>query len=235
MKAFPSNVREVKEAVSLPAEEGAAKKRVVLLVDGQNIYFSAKDLNASFNYRLFLEDLSNEAEIVHKKFFSTLPFQMNIETARFLEKLHDLGFDICLRKPKVFSNKVKVVDCPYCLGKFELKEPKIDGDMDIYIAVEAFKHALSKEVEEIIILSGDLHFLSLVDFLPSLGVEVRLMGFIHNTSTEVRENPAFRAIPSKYLTPKPAPNHISAKKQRRENDSGQLVITSCINKNGGDE
>jgi uncharacterized LabA/DUF88 family protein len=177
------------------------KRRSVLLVDGQNVFHSVRALKANFLYKEFVSDLEEEINFVKKIIFVAGPLENNNSHSfsHFVRKMRRLGFDVVIRKPKVFKPKKRALKCPYCLGEYEAFEQKIDGDMDIYIAVEAIKWALSGKVDEILILSGDLHFVPLLEFLKDLKKEVKIMGFVHSTSQELMAFEEFSPIPIKYL------------------------------------
>ena len=70
------------------------------------------------------------------------------------------------------------------MGKRFVPEEK---GVDVLLVEDAIKKALTKEVETIIILSGDADFVPLVEFIKTLTVETINLHLYEGSSTELRQ------------------------------------------------
>ena len=70
--------------------------------------------------------------------------------------------------------------------RIETRKIPIEKGIDILIAVDAIKAALSKKVDSIIILSGDADFVPAVEFIKSLGLKTVNVHLYSGSSTELR-------------------------------------------------
>ena len=65
---------------------------------------------------------------------------------------------------------------------------KRDGDMDIYIATDAFKLAYKRLVDRILLVSGDQHFVPLIKLLSNdFEIPTDVMAFEHNLAPELKK------------------------------------------------
>ncbi len=70
------------------------------------------------------------------------------------------------------------------MGKRFVQEEK---GVDVLLVVDAIRTALAKEVETVIVLSGDADFVPLVEFLKTLKVETVNLHLFSGSSTELRQ------------------------------------------------
>jgi uncharacterized LabA/DUF88 family protein len=142
-------------------------QRVVVLVDVQNMYYSAKNLyEAKVNFKNLLEDV-----VANRKLIRAIAYVIRAEVgkeAAFFEALNESGFDIREKELQVFAGGAK------------------KGDWDVGISMDAIRYA--EKVDTIILVSGDGDFVSLVDYLKTAkGCLVELAAFGRTSSRELKE------------------------------------------------
>lgn len=129
-------------------------QRVAVLVDGQNIYLSAKARHAKPNYNKIMAAV-NGREIVRALIYNILPD--GVDQSKFLQAMNSLGYEVKSKRPRPLPD-----------GSFK-------ADWDMQIAIDAL--ALADKVDVMVILTGDSDFVPLVHALNSRGVKVEIMSF----------------------------------------------------------
>jgi uncharacterized LabA/DUF88 family protein len=140
-------------------------QRVAVLVDIQNLYYSAKNLyHSRVNYKNLL------AHVVHKRILTrAIAYVVNADESKendFFEAVNNAGFEIKEKKLQVFYDGAK------------------KGDWDIGIAMDAIR--LGNKVDSIILVSGDGDFKPVVNYLQqSLGCLVEVVAFKRAANAEL--------------------------------------------------
>lgn len=142
-------------------------QRVVVLVDVQNMYYSAKNLyEAKVNFKNLLEDV-----VANRKLIRAIAYVIRAEVgkeAAFFEALNESGFDIREKELQIFAGGSK------------------KGDWDVGISMDAIRYA--EKVDAIILVSGDGDFVPLVDYLKTAkGCIVELAAFGRTSSRDLKE------------------------------------------------
>jgi len=142
-------------------------QRVVVLVDVQNLYYSAKNLfDAKVNFGHVLEDI-----VSGRKLIRALAYVIRAEVgkeAAFFEALESAGFDIREKDLQVFVGGAK------------------KGDWDVGIAMDAIRYA--SKADSIILVSGDGDFVPLVQYLKiAKGCIVELVAFDKTCSSDLKD------------------------------------------------
>lgn len=143
------------------------EQRVVILVDVQNLYYSAKNLyHSRVNFK-------NIIQLVVQGRKLTRAIAYAVDTAEetnkvFIDALHEAGFEIKQKPVQTFIDGSK------------------KADWDIGMAMDAIR--LSSKVDSIILVSGDGDFCPVVNYLQqSQGCLVEIMAFGQTTNKELRE------------------------------------------------
>ncbi len=178
-------------------------ERTAALLDEQYLLYGARALGGRFDYRAALDWICARFHLVRAVVFALAP---NPGSGKkwFLRKLGALGYDVQTRQPKVFRSAIShAMTCPECGHVSRWTQDRRDGDMDIYIAMEAVRLAHAREVDHLLLVSADLHFVPLISQLWELyGVSTSVMAFSHNTHEELRRVArAFHAIGPELVTP----------------------------------
>ncbi len=143
------------------------EQRVAILVDVQNLYYSAKNLyHSRVNFK-------NIIQLVLQGRKLTRAIAYAVDTAEetnkvFIDALHEAGFEIKQKPIQTFIDGSK------------------KADWDIGIAMDAIR--LSTKVDSIVLVSGDGDFCPVVNYLQqSQGCLVEIMAFGRTTNKELRE------------------------------------------------
>ncbi|PWK54352.1 NYN domain-containing protein [Pleionea mediterranea] len=114
-------------------------KKIAVLVDVQNIYYTTRDaFGRSFNYRALWQRLNNFGEIVMANAYA---IESQLDSQRkFQDALRHIGFNVKL-KPFI-----------------QRKDGSAKGDWDVGITIDALEAASSNTIDTLVLLSGDGDF-----------------------------------------------------------------------------
>jgi uncharacterized protein (TIGR00288 family) len=144
------------------------EQRVGVLVDVSNMYHSAKNL---FKKRVNFKEVLTQA-VSGRKLIRAIAYVVKSESAEelnFFEALSQQGFEVKMKDLQVFAGGAK------------------KGDWDVGITVDAIK--LSKNLDVIILVTGDGDYLPLVEYLQyNTGCLVEVMAFRQTTSSKLIEH-----------------------------------------------
>jgi len=131
-------------------------KKIAILVDVQNIYYTTKHTyNRQFNYRKFWQLISAEGDIILANAYAIN--KGDDQQIKFQDALKHIGFQVKLK--------------PY----IQRADGSAKGDWDVGITIDALSAAA--DVDQIILLSGDGDFGLLLDELSQkFGVTTRVFG-----------------------------------------------------------
>lgn len=163
-------------------------KKAALFIDNSNFYHSLKD-----SRRLPFPPAD------YDKLFSLLSKQFDLELTDIF--LYDAVKDISKEQAQYasqqrFHSGIRGLKqkWPINLRTRKLKYRAIEKrfvteekGVDVLLVVDAIKKALTKEVETIIILSGDADFVPMVEFVKTLNVETINLHLYSGSSTELRQ------------------------------------------------
>jgi uncharacterized LabA/DUF88 family protein len=143
------------------------EQRVGVLVDIQNLYYSAKVLHhKKVNFKnVLLEGVSG------RKLIRAIAY--GIKTMEGLEKnffdaLGKQGFEVKTKDLQIFPGGAK------------------KGDWDVGIAVDAIK--LSKSLDVLVLISGDGDYIPMIEYIQNeSGCRVEGMAFLESTSAKLVE------------------------------------------------
>lgn len=121
-------------------------KKIAIFVDVQNIYYTTRDAyGRQFNYRKFWQQVSEQGNIVIANAYA---IQRNDDQQhKFQKALKHIGFNVKLK--------------PY----IQRSDGSAKGDWDVGITIDMMETA--KDVDTVILLSGDGDFDLLLDKLNS--------------------------------------------------------------------
>jgi len=142
-------------------------QRVAILVDVQNLYYSAKNLyKAKISYKNLLDLILD-----HRILTRAIAYVINAEPDKkneFFEALNSAGFEVKEKELQVFYGGAK------------------KGDWDLGIAMDAVR--IGNKVDSVILVSGDGDFKPVVNYLQqSLGCLVEVVAFKKTANNELIE------------------------------------------------
>lgn len=141
--------------------------RVGVFADIQNMYHSAKNLYKSrVNFNELLKLAAGDRQLVRALAYVVKGGDTEEEQS-FFEALQKMGFELKMKDIQVFAGGAK------------------KADWDVGLAVDVI--ALSKQLDVVVIVSGDGDFVPLVEYLQFLGLIVEVVSFGRSTSLRLKE------------------------------------------------
>ncbi|HLD70904.1 MAG TPA: NYN domain-containing protein [Negativicutes bacterium] len=142
------------------------EQRVEVLIDVQNLYYSARNLYQSkVNFAEVLK-----AAVAGRKFIRAFGYVVRTKTGEekpFFDALSKLGIETRVRDLQEFYGGAK------------------KADWDVGIVIDAIRTAASLDV--IVLCSGDGDFIPLVEYLKNQGKRVEVVAFGKSTSAKLME------------------------------------------------
>jgi uncharacterized LabA/DUF88 family protein len=138
--------------------------RIGVFVDVQNMYHSAKNLySARVNFNELLKVVTAGRELVR-----AVAYVVKSDTEEekaFFDALEKSGFELKIKDLQIFPGGMK------------------KGDWDVGLAIDAV--SLSKQLDVVVIVSGDGDMEPLVNYLKFNGLIVEAAGFRRSTSSKL--------------------------------------------------
>lgn len=172
--------------------------RVAVLVDVQNVFYAARDqFNGKLDFAKLLKRAVGKRALVRAVAYCvTCP---GTEPEKFHNSLKLHGYEIRERMLKIISEGVT------------------KGDWDVGITIDAMN--IARDVDVVIIVSGDGDFVDLVEYLKTTGKRVEAMCFHGATANELIQSvSSYRWIDEDLL--------ITSK----EDHPGTCAVDDCIGK-----
>ncbi len=142
------------------------EQRVAVLIDVQNLYYSAKNLyQQKVNFGNILKTAVAGRRLIRA--FAYVVATESHQEKPFFEALEKLGLETRVRNLQEYPGGLK------------------KADWDVGITVDAIR--ISSTVDTIILVSGDGDFVQLVDYLQNQGQRVEGMSFGKTTSSRLKE------------------------------------------------
>jgi len=143
------------------------EQRVVVLIDVQNMYHSAKNL---YHSRVNFKEVLLTA-IAGRKIIRAVAYGIKTESKDekgFFEALRNMGIEVKMKDLQIFPGGMK------------------KGDWDVGIAVDAIK--FSQNTDAIVLISGDGDFIPLVEYLQNATpVRIEAVAFGKSSSGLLRQ------------------------------------------------
>jgi len=141
-------------------------QRVGVLIDVQNLYYSARNLyQARVNFREILNLAVSKRNLI--RVFAYVVRTKSGEEKPFFEALTKLGIETRIRDLQEFYGGQK------------------KADWDVGIVIDAIKIAPSVDI--LVLVSGDGDFVSLVEYLKNQGKRLEVIAFGRSSSAQLKE------------------------------------------------
>ncbi|MFA5742408.1 MAG: NYN domain-containing protein [Candidatus Paceibacterota bacterium] len=146
---------------------GQKEQRVAVLIDVQNMYYSARNLyQAKVNFTELLKNAVNGRKLIRAIAYVVKSEAQDSDP--FFKALEHIGIELKMKDLQIFPGGLK------------------KGDWDVGIAMDAVR--LSSSVDSIVLVSGDGDFLPLVDYIKNATpTRLEVMGFGRTTSGKLKE------------------------------------------------
>ncbi len=143
------------------------EQRVGVLVDIQNMYYSARVLyKKKVNFGAILKAAVEDRKLIRAIAYGITTIEGQEE--KFFEALEKQGFEVKTKDLQVFPGGQK------------------KGDWDVGLAIDAIK--LSKSLDVIVLVSGDGDYIPVVEYIQTTtGCIVEVMAFIESASGKLIE------------------------------------------------
>ncbi len=142
------------------------EQRVEVLIDVQNLYYSARNL---YGQKVNFGEVLKTA-VAGRKFIRAFAYVVRTKTGEekpFFDALTKLGIETRVRDLQEFYGGAK------------------KADWDVGIVIDAIRTAASLDV--IVLASGDGDFIPLVEYLKNQGKRVEILSFGKTTSLKLKE------------------------------------------------
>ena len=140
-------------------------ERLALLVDGANLYSSAKALGFDIDYKLLRQEFVNRGKLLRAIYYTALIENDDYSPIRPLaDWLNYNGFSMVTKAAKEFTDSQGL--------------KKIKGNMDVELTVDAME--LAPHVDHIVLFSGDGDFRPMIESVQRQGVRVSVVSTIRS-------------------------------------------------------
>jgi len=142
-------------------------QRVIVLIDTQNLYYSAKNLfHSKVNFGEVLKLAISDRKLIRA--FAYVVQTKTGEEKPFFEALTNLGIETRVKQLQEYYGGLK------------------KADWDVGIVVDGIRASTSADV--IVLVSGDGDFLPLLEYLKNQGKRVEVIAFGRSTSSKIKES-----------------------------------------------
>src|SRR5919112_1272484 len=139
------------------------REKVVLFIDGANLYATSKAIGIDIDYRRLLAEFQSKAYLLRAYYYTALVEDQEYSSIRpLIDWLDYNGFTVVTKPTKEFVDST---------GR-----RKVKGNMDIELAIDALE--LSPHIDHMVLFSGDGDFRSLVEAMQRRGVRVSVVSTI---------------------------------------------------------
>ena len=137
--------------------------RIAIFIDGANLYATAKALGFDIDFRRLLREFQNQGTLVRAFYYTAIMADQEYSSIRPLtDWLSYNGYTVVTKATKEFID---------VSGR-----RKVKGSMDIELAVDAME--LTKQIDQMVLFSGDGDFCSLLAAVQRRGVRVTVVSTI---------------------------------------------------------
>ena len=136
------------------------EERMVLFIDGANLFATAKSLGFDIDYKLLKEEFANRGRLIRAMYYTALIEDQEYSPIRPLVDWLDYnGYTMVTKPTKEFTDAA---------GR-----RKIKGNMDIELAIDMLE--MSDFLDHAVLFSGDGDFRSLVEAVQRKGTRVTVV------------------------------------------------------------
>jgi uncharacterized LabA/DUF88 family protein len=136
------------------------REKVVLFIDGANLYATSKSIGIDIDYRRLLQEFQSKAYLLRAYYYTAMVEDQEYSSIRpLIDWLDYNGFTVVTKPAKEFTDAA---------GR-----RKIKGNMDIELCVDALD--MSPHYDHMVLFSGDGDFTALVAALQRRGKRVTVV------------------------------------------------------------
>ena len=136
---------------------------IAVFIDGANLHATSKALGFEVDYRRLLKEIESRGTLLRAFYYTAVFEDRDYSSIRpLIDWLDYNGFTVVTKPGKEFIDAA---------GR-----RKVKGSMDVELAVHAME--LARHIDEMVLISGDGDFRSLVEAVQRRGVNVTVMSSI---------------------------------------------------------
>ncbi len=136
------------------------REKIVLFIDGANLFAASKSLGFDIDYRKLLEAFRKRGYLLRAYYYTALIEDLEFSSIRpLIDWLDYNGYTVVTKPAKEFTDPQ---------GR-----RKIKGNMDLELAIDAMEQA--RTADHLVIFSGDGDFTTLVEALQRKGRKVSVV------------------------------------------------------------
>ncbi|RVH01092.1 LabA-like NYN domain-containing protein [Sinorhizobium meliloti] len=136
------------------------REKIVLFIDGANLFAASKSLGFDIDYRKLLEAFRKRGYLLRAYYYTAVIEDLEFSSIRpLIDWLDYNGYTVVTKPAKEFTD---------LQGR-----RKIKGNMDLELAIDAMEQA--RTADHLVIFSGDGDFTTLVDVLQRRGRKVTVV------------------------------------------------------------
>jgi uncharacterized LabA/DUF88 family protein len=148
------------------------REKVVLFIDGANLYATSKAIGVDIDYRRLLKEFQNKAYLLRAYYYTALIEDQEYSSIRpLIDWLDYNGFTVVTKPAKEFTDAT---------GRRRVK-----GNMDIELAIDMLE--LADRIDHAVLFSGDSDFRRLVEAVQRRGVRVSVVSSIRTSPPMVAD------------------------------------------------
>ena len=141
----------------------SSSTNIALFIDGPNLYATAKAIGFDIDYKRLIDEYRSRGTLLRAIYYTAVIEDQEYSTMRPLVDWLDYnGYTVVTKATKEFVDTA---------GR-----RKVKGNMDIELAIDAME--LAEHIDEMVLLSGDGNFRSLVEAVQRHGVRVTVVSTI---------------------------------------------------------
>lgn len=137
-----------------------SSENVIIFIDNSNLFHSFQFLNFHCDYSKLKQIINGKRNLVEANIYTGLMYPVRDKEKAWFSSLTKMGYNLKTRAIKVAPN-----------GK------KSEKRIDVLMAVDIISSAYEKQVDTIIIVSGDSDFVPVVKKLMDLNKKVEIWSF----------------------------------------------------------
>jgi uncharacterized LabA/DUF88 family protein len=136
------------------------EERLALLIDGSNLYATARALNMEIDYKALRSFFAKQGRLIRAFYYTAILEDQEYSPLRpLIDWLDYNGFTLVTKPAKEFTD--------------DQGRRKIKGNMDIEIAVDMLN--IAESIDHIVLFSGDGDFRRLIEAVQRRGVRVSVI------------------------------------------------------------
>ncbi len=169
IKAIRGGAAELKaiiEASQVPKRRRRGdKERVGIFVDVQNMFYAAKQFNGRLDFQKLLRSVLRDRRLIVAKAYVVQ--NPESDQSGFVSMLQQLSYQVKRKDLRLRA------------------DGSAKGDWDMGMAIDMI--SLAEKLDVVVLVSGDGDFVDLVNLLKTMGPEVEVFSFPHNTARDLME------------------------------------------------